>query len=104
MDKYTGILVLEQILNREEQPTYTLIIKASSNETYLPSEVDASAFDPGTDPTLKEVVITVTDQNDNPPYFPREFTAGKMLERILSFRLEVWNAPLEPLNLPPPPF
>ncbi len=61
-----------------------MIVKASSNETYLPDlihggdDVVVSALDPETDPSLLEVVIEINDQNDSPPRFTSEqFTAGK---------------------------
>ncbi|XP_072050096.1 cadherin-23-like [Amphiura filiformis] len=108
LNKFTGLLTLQKILNREEKATYTLIIKASSNETYLPdfiNEALPSVLDPGTDPTLKEVVVEINDVNDNPPEFEDGpnglFTAGVLDSFDVQqpvVRLTVSDADTDPAN------
>ena len=86
MNKYSGIITLLQVLDTEDQLDYYLIIKASSDVNYTTPLVIQSQdldgglaeFDPITDTSLLEVVITVTDDNDNPPVFTNNlYTGGK---------------------------
>ncbi|XP_077578530.1 protocadherin Fat 3a isoform X2 [Stigmatopora nigra] len=59
IDKSTGIIVLERILDREIQSSYQILICASDQGLPLP----LSSF--------INVTITVLDVNDNPPVFER---------------------------------
>ncbi|KAM9318351.1 protocadherin Fat 3a isoform 2-T2 [Pholidichthys leucotaenia] len=57
IDKSTGIVVLERILDREVQSTYQITVRASDQGSPLPLY------------SLANVTITVLDVNDNPPVF-----------------------------------
>uniref|UniRef100_A0A3P8YCB2 FAT atypical cadherin 3a n=1 Tax=Esox lucius TaxID=8010 RepID=A0A3P8YCB2_ESOLU len=59
IDKSSGIVVLERVLDREQQPSYMIIVRASDQG----SPVRLSS--------LVNVTITVLDINDNPPVFER---------------------------------
>ncbi|XP_077398228.1 protocadherin Fat 3a isoform X4 [Festucalex cinctus] len=77
IDKSTGIVALERILDREIQPSYRIKVRASDQGSPAPLS------------SLVNVTITVLDVNDNPPVFerrdqlvtiPEDVTAGtKML-------------------------
>ncbi|XP_041850205.1 LOW QUALITY PROTEIN: protocadherin Fat 3a [Melanotaenia boesemani] len=57
IDKFTGIVALEHILDREVQPTHQITVCASDQGSPLPLY------------SLVNVTITVLDINDNPPVF-----------------------------------
>ncbi|XP_068601351.1 protocadherin Fat 3a [Brachionichthys hirsutus] len=57
IDKSSGIVILEKILDREVQPTYQITVRASDLGSPLP------LF------SLVNITITVLDINDNPPVF-----------------------------------
>ncbi|XP_061537155.1 protocadherin Fat 3a isoform X5 [Phycodurus eques] len=59
IDKSTGIMVLERILDREIQPSYQIKVRASDQGS------------PGPLSSFANVTITVLDINDNPPVFER---------------------------------
>lgn len=59
IDKSTGIVVLERILDREIQPSYQIKVRASDQGSPVPLS------------SLVNVTITVLDINDNPPVFER---------------------------------
>nr|XP_057936456.1 protocadherin Fat 3a isoform X2 [Doryrhamphus excisus] len=59
IDKSSGIIVLERILDREIQPSYQITVRASDQG--LPTPLSS----------LINVTITVLDINDNPPVFER---------------------------------
>ncbi|XP_029965048.1 protocadherin Fat 3 isoform X2 [Salarias fasciatus] len=59
IDKSSGIVVLERVLDREIQPAYQITVRASDQGSPLP------LF------SLVNVTITVLDINDNPPVFER---------------------------------
>lgn len=59
VDEQSGIIVLEQPLDRELQSTYNITVKASDTNPAL----SLSSF--------AVVTITVLDVNDNPPIFER---------------------------------
>ncbi|XP_056139276.1 protocadherin Fat 3a isoform X1 [Lampris incognitus] len=59
IDKSSGIVVLERVLDREVQPTYQIIVRASDQGLPLHQS------------SLVNVTITVLDINDNPPVFER---------------------------------
>uniref|UniRef100_A0A8C4HCU1 FAT atypical cadherin 3a n=1 Tax=Dicentrarchus labrax TaxID=13489 RepID=A0A8C4HCU1_DICLA len=59
IDKSSGIVVLERILDREIQPAYQITVHASDLGSPLPLS------------SLVNVTITVLDINDNPPVFER---------------------------------
>ncbi|XP_061692923.1 cadherin-23 [Syngnathoides biaculeatus] len=76
-----GELKLYRELDREENPVYSIIIKASSNKSWSPSRGQrasrAKALDPARDPSLLEVRIELEDINDQKPRFAKaEYTAG----------------------------
>uniref|UniRef100_A0A8C3A881 FAT atypical cadherin 3a n=1 Tax=Cyclopterus lumpus TaxID=8103 RepID=A0A8C3A881_CYCLU len=59
IDKSSGIVVLERILDREVQPAYQITVHASDRGSPLPLSSSVN------------VTITVLDINDNPPVFER---------------------------------
>ncbi|XP_027900863.1 protocadherin Fat 3a isoform X3 [Xiphophorus couchianus] len=59
IDEFTGIVVLEHILDREVQPTHQITVRASDQGSPRP------LF------SLVNITITVLDINDNPPVFER---------------------------------
>ncbi|KAF7647480.1 hypothetical protein LDENG_00171680 [Lucifuga dentata] len=59
IDKSSGVVVLERVLDREVQPAYQITVLASDQGSPLP------LF------SLVNVTITVLDINDNPPVFER---------------------------------
>lgn len=77
-----GELRVLKVLDREEVPAYSIIIKASSNRSWTPPRgqrsVQARALDPALDPSLLEVQIQLEDINDQTPRFTKaEYTAGE---------------------------
>lgn len=71
-------------LDREKEPYYSLIVKASSNRYWSARKAMRAeriqSFDPSTDSTLQEVKIYLEDINDQPPRFTKtEYTAGNKL-------------------------
>lgn len=78
LDIFTHQLSATQILDREEQDNYTLIVQASDDCFHEPRPV--TRFDPK-DNTLLQVEISVIDINDNPPRFVSDvFTGGVTME------------------------
>ncbi|KAM9327300.1 cadherin-23 [Gastrophryne carolinensis] len=76
-----GKLSVLKNLDRETDPYFAIIVKASSNKTWLPPKSRRAAsrqvFDPSTDSSLQEVRIYLEDINDQPPRFTKtEYTAG----------------------------
>ncbi|XP_032868636.1 cadherin-23 isoform X2 [Amblyraja radiata] len=72
-----GLLKVVKDLDRETNPFYTIIVKASSNRNWRSSRQKSRVFDPSTDLTLQEVRIILVDINDQPPIFTKsEYTAG----------------------------
>uniref|UniRef100_A0A7N6BHQ7 Cadherin-23 n=1 Tax=Anabas testudineus TaxID=64144 RepID=A0A7N6BHQ7_ANATE len=76
-----GELKVLKILDREEVPAYSIIIKASSNRSWTPPRgkraARTKALDPTRDPSLLEVRIELEDINDQTPHFTKaEYTAG----------------------------
>ncbi|KAM4636899.1 cadherin-23 [Discoglossus pictus] len=74
-----GKLTVLQDLDREKEPYYSLIVKASSNKNWKvrKSLRSSTTFDPSTDSTLQELRIYLEDINDQPPRFTKsEYTAG----------------------------
>ncbi|XP_075791073.1 cadherin-23 isoform X6 [Pelodiscus sinensis] len=76
-----GKLQVLRDLDRETEPYYSILVKASSNRNWAPPRghrtARIQALDPSTDSTLKEVRIFLDDINDQPPRFSKsEYTAG----------------------------
>ncbi|KAM3912635.1 cadherin-23 [Leptodactylus fuscus] len=76
-----GRLAVLKNLDREKEPYYTLIVKASSNRNWSARKAMRAAkiqsFDPSTDSTLQEVRVYLEDINDQPPRFTKsEYTTG----------------------------
>ncbi|KAM7169642.1 cadherin-23 isoform 3-T3 [Macrochelys suwanniensis] len=76
-----GKLQVLRDLDRETEPYYSIIVKASSNRNWTPPRGHRAAriqtLDPSTDTTLQEVRIFLDDINDQPPRFSKsEYTAG----------------------------
>ncbi|XP_067828518.1 cadherin-23-like isoform X2 [Heptranchias perlo] len=72
-----GLLKVLNDLDRETNPFYSIIVKASSNQNWRPPRRHNRVFDPSTDLTLQEVRIFLGDINDQPPRFMKsEYTAG----------------------------
>lgn len=59
IDKSSGVVVLERVLDREVQPSYQITVRASDQGAPQPLS------------SLVNVTITVLDINDNPPVFER---------------------------------
>lgn len=70
IDKSSGIVVLERVLDREVQPAYQITIQASDQGSPLP------LF------SLVNVTITVLDVNDNPPVFERRYQLATVPEDV----------------------
>ncbi|XP_057365539.1 cadherin-23-like isoform X1 [Daphnia carinata] len=74
LDRFQHTLTVEKTLDREEQASHIIVVKASENCDLDPDVIDS--FDPADDSLLK-VVVNLKDINDNPPTFERKvFTAG----------------------------
>ncbi|XP_068545268.1 cadherin-23 isoform X3 [Anas acuta] len=76
-----GKLQVLRDLDREKEPFYSLIVKASSQRNWSPPRGQragkAQPWDPSTDLTLQEVRIFLDDINDQSPQFTKsEYTAG----------------------------
>ena len=70
IDKSSGIVVLERILDREVQPAYQITVLASDLGSPQPLS------------SLVNVTITVLDINDNPPVFERRDQLATVLEDV----------------------
>ncbi|XP_058490764.1 protocadherin Fat 3a isoform X2 [Solea solea] len=70
IDKSSGIVVLERVLDREVQPAYQIIVRASDQGPPLPLS------------SLVNVTITVLDINDNPPVFERRDQLATVREDV----------------------
>lgn len=70
IEKSSGILVLEQILDREVKSTYQITVQASDLGAPLPLS------------SLVNVTITVLDINDNPPVFERRDQLATVQEDV----------------------
>ncbi|NXD14652.1 CAD23 protein, partial [Nothocercus nigrocapillus] len=76
-----GKLQVLRDLDREKEPYYSIIVKASSQRNWTPPRGHragrAQAWDLSTDLTLQEVRIFLEDINDQAPQFTKsEYTAG----------------------------
>jgi len=77
-----GKLQVLRDLDREKEPYYSIIVKASSQRNWSPPRSQragrAQHWDLSTDLTLQEVRIFLDDINDQSPQFTKsEYTAGK---------------------------
>lgn len=86
-----GKLQVLRDLDREKEPCYSIIVKASSQRNWSPPRGQrggrAQSWDLSGDLTLQEVRIFLDDINDQSPQFTKsEYTAGK----------ECWGGHLEP--------
>lgn len=77
-----GKLQVLRDLDREKEPCYSIIVKASSQRNWSPPRGQrggrAQSWDLGGDLTLQEVRIFLDDINDQSPQFTKsEYTAGK---------------------------
>ncbi|CAB1457852.1 unnamed protein product [Pleuronectes platessa] len=70
IDKSSGIVVLERVLDREVQSAYQITVLASDQGSPLPLS------------SLVNVTITVLDINDNPPVFERRDQMVTVLEDV----------------------
>ncbi|XP_029849055.2 cadherin-23 [Ixodes scapularis] len=78
LDLFTHQLSASEVLDREEESNYTLLVRASDDCFHEPRPV--ARFD-SRDNTLLQVQITVLDVNDNPPRFVSPvFTGGVTME------------------------
>ncbi|XP_039767444.1 cadherin-23 isoform X1 [Ornithorhynchus anatinus] len=76
---WAGQLKVLRDLDREREPLFSIIVKASSNRSWTPPRGPRARLllDPTTDLTLQEVRIALEDINDQPPRFTKnEYTAG----------------------------
>ncbi|XP_015278377.1 PREDICTED: cadherin-23 [Gekko japonicus] len=76
-----GKLQVLRDMDREKEPFYSIVVKASSNKNWAPPRGHRAArfqtMDLSTDPTLQDVRIFLDDINDQPPRFTKsEYTAG----------------------------
>ncbi|XP_067995381.1 cadherin-23-like [Melanerpes formicivorus] len=99
-----GKLQVLQDLDREKEPSYSIIVKASSQRNWTPPQgqqgSEAHPWDPIGDLTLQEVRIFLDDINDQSPQFTKsEYTAGvatdakvgSELIRVLALDADVGN-------------
>lgn len=91
-----GKLTVLKNLDREKEPSYSLIVKASSNRNWSPRKAMRASriqsFDPSTDSTLQEVRIYLEDINDQPPRFTKtEYTAGNRFFRNTEKQQKIIN-------------
>lgn len=70
IDKYSGIVVLEHVLDREIQPFYQITVCASDQGSPQPLY------------SLVNATITVLDVNDNPPVFERRDQLASVPEDV----------------------
>uniref|UniRef100_A0A668AXH9 FAT atypical cadherin 3a n=1 Tax=Myripristis murdjan TaxID=586833 RepID=A0A668AXH9_9TELE len=70
IDKSSGIVVLERVLDREIQPFYQITVRASDQGSPRPLS------------SLVNVTITVLDINDNPPVFERRDQLATVPENV----------------------
>ncbi|XP_072347528.1 cadherin-23 isoform X2 [Scyliorhinus torazame] len=91
-----GLLKVLNDLDRETNPFYTIIVKASSNPNWRPLRGHSQRFDPSTDLTLQEVRIFLEDIDDQPPRFIKsEYTAGVATDAKVGselIRVEAYDA------------
>ncbi|XP_069741657.1 cadherin-23 isoform X3 [Narcine bancroftii] len=91
-----GLLKVLNDLDRETNPFYIIIVKASSNRNWRPSRQRNYVFDPSSDLTLQEVRIFLGDINDQPPIFTKsEYTAGVATDAKVGselIRVEAYDA------------
>lgn len=76
-----------QDLDREKEPFYSIIVKASSQRNWSTPQgqqgSEAHPWDPTEDLTLQEVRIFLDDINDQSPQFTKsEYTAGKRCQGL----------------------
>ncbi|XP_078387064.1 cadherin-23 [Cetorhinus maximus] len=94
--KRDGLLKVLNDLDRETNPFYTIIVKASSNPNWRPPRGHSQLFDPSTDLTLQEVRIFLEDIDDQPPRFIKsEYTAGVATDAKVGselIRVEAYDA------------
>ncbi|XP_051903998.1 protocadherin-16-like [Hippocampus zosterae] len=65
VDRWTGALRLQRALDREDQSTHTVVVRASDGRGHL---------------TLVPVVVEVNDVNDNHPFFPVDVLTASIRE------------------------
>lgn len=65
IDQWTGALRLQQALDREHQPTHTVIIQATDGQGHF---------------ALAPVIVEVKDVNDNHPFFPVQVLTASIRE------------------------
>ncbi|NXE47806.1 CAD23 protein, partial [Casuarius casuarius] len=102
-----GKLQVLRDLDREKEPYYSIIVKASSQRNWTPSR-GHRAWDLSADLTLQEVRIFLDDINDQAPQFTKsEYTAGvatdakvgSELIRVLAVDADVGNNSLVLYNI-----
>ncbi|XP_060710121.1 cadherin-23 [Hemiscyllium ocellatum] len=91
-----GLLKVLKDLDRETNPFYAIIVKASSNPNWAPPRGQTQLFDPSADLTLQEVRIFLEDIDDQPPRFMKsEYTAGVATDAKVGselIRVEAYDA------------
>lgn len=71
LDKLHGNLYTNAVLDREQNASYTLVVKATNDPNFIIDPSQEVVYDE-TDPTLAIVSVTIEDENDTPPRFTRE--------------------------------
>ncbi|XP_067408764.1 cadherin-23 isoform X1 [Emydura macquarii macquarii] len=103
-----GKLQVLRDLDRETEPYYSIIVKASSNRNWSSPRghkaARIQALDPSTDTTLQEFRIFLDDINDQPPRFSKsEYTAdakmGSELIKVVALDSDVGNNSLVLYNI-----
>ena len=69
----TGVITVNGTLDRESQSSYNLIVLATNDPNYIPGPGPYDVLD---NISLKEVMISLLDVDDNGPYFPQDHTSA----------------------------
>nr|XP_053634394.1 LOW QUALITY PROTEIN: cadherin-87A-like [Cherax quadricarinatus] len=80
LDKLHGKLYTNAVLDREQQSSYTLVVKATNDPNFTVDPDQEVVYDEN-DPTLAIITVNIEDENDTPPRFIHEaYYAGVSYE------------------------